>query len=140
MSDPRAPLSGSWTSAGLLGLLLTGLAGCQSLFPGPTPYAHCLLDHRQGWQVLSRPPANAAELLRLPARGGGTVESALHLDGARREVWFAQADTEVAICRYRPTRDICTDQATSVRFTWKEDEWTAGFVGGTLCHVLLPSR
>ena len=79
--------------------------------------------------------SNAAELLHLPARGGGTVESVLHLHGARREVWFAKADTEVAICRYRPTRDVCTDHSQSVRFTDRGGEWEAGIVNGLLCHV-----
>jgi len=109
------------------------LAGCRTLGASSGPADLCDAKASAGWQELSEAPANAKDLMQLPAPQGHTVASWWSAPAPAVEVWFAKDPAHLKACTFKNVANECDSDVTSVEFTRVGDYWKAGTVLSRVC-------
>jgi len=87
-----------------------------------------------GWDKLDDAPANARELLSLPASGNSTAADQGFVSGiATHDRWFGKGDSEFAYCRYQVVRGTCDWPNRTVKFRKDTFGWSAEQQLSTVC-------
>lgn len=109
------------------------LVGCRTVGAGPTPAERCDAKPSAGWRRLAGVPANAKDLMQLPAHQGRTVASWWGVAAPAVEVWFERDATHLKACHFQDIPKECGSQITFVEFTRVADHWEAGTVLTEVC-------